>query len=71
LKEKPKVSPNELMKVHLDPLVDFGKLNDKAIKGITYFSKIVSRIYLYFNKLSLEYLLVNEYLWITLEKTDI
>jgi hypothetical protein len=27
--------------------VDFGELSDKAIKGLMYLSKIVSRFYLY------------------------
>jgi hypothetical protein len=41
--------------------VDFGELNDKAIKGLTYLSKIVSRFYLYIHELLLEYLFVNKY----------
>jgi hypothetical protein len=41
--------------------VDFGELNDKAIKGLTYLSKIVSRFYLDIHELLLEYILVNEY----------
>jgi hypothetical protein len=30
--------------------VDFGELNDKAIKGLMYLSKIVSRFYLYIHE---------------------
>jgi hypothetical protein len=41
--------------------VDFGELNDKAIKDLTYLSKIVSMFYLYIHELLLEYILVNEY----------
>jgi hypothetical protein len=41
--------------------VDFGKLNDKAIKVLIHLSKIVSKFYLYIDELLLEYLLVNEY----------
>jgi hypothetical protein len=41
--------------------VDFGELNDKAIKGLTYLSKIVSMFYLYIHELLLRYILVNEY----------
>jgi hypothetical protein len=41
--------------------VDFGELNNKTIKGLTYLSKIVSRFYLYIHELSLDYLLMNEY----------
>jgi hypothetical protein len=37
--------------------VDFGELNDIAIKGLTYLSKIVRRFYLYIHEL----LLVNGY----------
>jgi hypothetical protein len=50
-----------VLKVHLGPWVDFGKLNDKAIKGLMYLSKFVSRSYLIINGQSLEYLLMNEY----------
>jgi hypothetical protein len=32
------------------PLVDFGELNDKAIKGLMNFSKIVSRFSLYIHE---------------------
>jgi hypothetical protein len=31
--------------------MDFGELNDKAIKGLTRLSKIVSRFYLYIHEL--------------------
>jgi hypothetical protein len=41
--------------------VDFGELNDKAIKGLIYLSKIVSTIYLYIHDILLEYVFVNEY----------
>jgi hypothetical protein len=41
--------------------VDFGDLNDKAIKCLTYLSKIVIRFYLYIHELLLAYLLVNGY----------
>jgi 5-bromo-4-chloroindolyl phosphate hydrolysis protein len=41
--------------------VDFGELNDKAIKGLMNLSKIVSRFYLYIHEQPLEYLFVEEY----------
>jgi hypothetical protein len=41
--------------------VDFGKLNDKAIKGLMYLSKIVSRFYLDIHEQLLEYLFEDEY----------
>jgi hypothetical protein len=41
--------------------VDFGELNGKAIKGLTYLSKFVSRFYLYIYESLLEYLLMNGY----------
>jgi hypothetical protein len=41
--------------------VDFGKLNDKAIKGLLYLSKIVSRFYLDIHEQLLEYLFEDEY----------
>jgi hypothetical protein len=41
--------------------VDFGELNDKAIKGLMSLSKIVSRFSLYIHKQSLMYLIVDEY----------
>jgi hypothetical protein len=34
-----------MVKVHIDPYMDFCELNDKAIKGLTCLSKIVSKIY--------------------------
>jgi hypothetical protein len=38
------------MKVHLGPLVDFGELNGKTIKGLIYLSEFVSRfIYIFMN----------------------
>jgi hypothetical protein len=49
------------MKVHLGPYVDFGELNDKAIKGLMYLSKIVSRFYLYIHEQLLKYLFMDEY----------
>ena len=41
--------------------MDFGELNDKAIKGLMYLSKIVSRFYLYIHGYLLEYLFMDEY----------
>jgi hypothetical protein len=41
--------------------VDFGELNDKAIKGLMYLSKIVSRFYLYIHEQLLKYLFMDEY----------
>jgi hypothetical protein len=41
--------------------VDFGELNDKAIKGLMYLSMIVSRLYLHIHKQSLDYLFMDEY----------
>jgi hypothetical protein len=41
--------------------VDFGELNDKAISGLMYLSKVVSRSSLYINEQLLEYLFMNEY----------
>jgi hypothetical protein len=41
--------------------VDFGELNNKAIKVLIHLSMIVSKFYLYIDELLLEYLLVNEY----------
>jgi hypothetical protein len=46
--------------VHLRPKVDFGELNDKAIKGLMYLSKIVSRYYLDIHEQLLEYLFMDE-----------
>jgi hypothetical protein len=41
--------------------VDFGELNDKAIKGLMDLSKIVSGFYLYIHKQLLKYLFMDEY----------
>jgi hypothetical protein len=41
--------------------VDFGELNDKAIKGLMSLSKIVSRFSLYIHEQPLMYLILNEY----------
>jgi hypothetical protein len=41
--------------------VDFDELNDKAIKGLIYLSKIVRKFYLDIHEKLLEYLFVNEY----------
>jgi hypothetical protein len=41
--------------------VDYGELNDKAIKGLMYLSKIVSRFYLYIHEQLLKYLSMVEY----------
>jgi hypothetical protein len=41
--------------------VDFGELNDKVVKGLMYFSKIVSRFYLYIHEQLLEYIFMVEY----------
>jgi hypothetical protein len=49
------------MNLHLGPYVDFGELNDKAIKGLVYLSKIVSRFYLYIHEQLLKYLFMDEY----------
>jgi hypothetical protein len=38
--------------------VDFGELNDKAIKGLMYLSKIASRSYLYIHEQLLKYLFI-------------
>jgi hypothetical protein len=40
--------------------VDFGELNDKAIKGLMYLSKIVSMLYLHIHKQLLKYLFMDE-----------
>jgi hypothetical protein len=51
--------------------VDFGELNDKAIKGIMYLSKIVSGfIYIFISNYWSIYLWMNN-TWLTLEKTNI
>jgi hypothetical protein len=39
--------------------VDFGELNDKAIKGLMLLSKIVSRFSLYIHELLLMYLIMD------------
>ena len=41
--------------------MDFGELNDKAIKRLMYLSKIVSRFYLYIHEQLLKYLFMDEY----------
>jgi hypothetical protein len=41
--------------------VDFGELNDKAIKGLMYSSKIVNRFYLYIHEQLLKYLFMDEH----------
>jgi hypothetical protein len=41
--------------------VDFGELNNKAIKGLMNLSKIVSRFYLYIHEKVLKYLFMDEY----------
>jgi hypothetical protein len=41
--------------------VDFGELNDKAIKRLMYLSKIVSKFYLYIHEQLLKYLFMVEY----------
>jgi hypothetical protein len=41
--------------------VDFGELNDKAIKGLMNLSKIVSRFYLYIHEQPLKQLIIDVY----------
>jgi hypothetical protein len=41
--------------------VDFGKLNDKTIKGLMNLSKIVSRFHLHIHEQVLKYLFADEY----------
>jgi hypothetical protein len=41
--------------------VDFGELNDKAIKGLMDLSNFVSRFYLYIHEQPLRYLFLDEY----------
>jgi hypothetical protein len=41
--------------------VDFGELNDKAIKGLMNLSKTVSKFNLYIHEQPLKYLIVDEY----------
>jgi hypothetical protein len=48
--------------------VDFGELNDKAIKVLMNFSKIVSMFYLYIHEQLLEYLFVDEYYMAHIDK---
>jgi hypothetical protein len=48
--------------------VDFDKLNDKAIKGLMYLSKIVSRFYLYIHEQLLKYLCMVEYCMAHIDK---
>jgi hypothetical protein len=50
--------------------VDFGELNDKAIKGLMYLSKIVSRFYSYIHELSLKYLFMDEYYMAHIDKDN-
>jgi hypothetical protein len=51
--------------------VDFGKLNDKVIKGLMILSKIVSRFSLYIHKQPLKYFNYGRMLWLTFTKTSI
>jgi hypothetical protein len=51
--------------------VDFGELNDKAIKELMYLSKIVSRFYLYIHEQLSKYLFMVNIIWLTLTKTNI
>jgi hypothetical protein len=48
--------------------VDFGELNDKAIKGLMYLSKIVSIFYLYVHEQLLKYLFMDEYYMAHIDK---
>jgi hypothetical protein len=48
--------------------VDFGELNDKAIKGLMLLSKIVSRFSLYIHEPLLKYLKYGCILWLTSSK---
>jgi hypothetical protein len=41
--------------------VDFGEVNDKAIRGLMNLSKIMSRFYLYIHEQLLKYLFMDEY----------
>jgi hypothetical protein len=41
--------------------VDFGELNDNAIKGLMNLSKIVSKFYLYIHEQLLKYLFMDKY----------
>jgi hypothetical protein len=51
--------------------VDFGELNDKAIKGLMFLSKIVSRFSLYIHELLLKYFKYGCILWLTSTKISI
>jgi hypothetical protein len=51
--------------------VDFGELNDKAIKELMYLSKIVSRFYLYIHEQLSKYLFMMNIIWLTLTKKNI
>jgi hypothetical protein len=51
--------------------VDFGELNDKAIKGLMILSKIVSRLSLYIHEQPLRYFNYGCILWLTFTKTSI
>jgi hypothetical protein len=50
--------------------VDFGELNDKAIKGLMILSKIVSRFSLYIHEQPLKYFNYGCILWLTFTKTS-
>jgi hypothetical protein len=51
--------------------VDFGELNDKVIKGLTYFPKFVSRFYYVFMSYYWYIYWWLNIIWLTLEKTNI
>jgi hypothetical protein len=51
--------------------VDFGELNDKAIKELMDLSKIVSKFCLYIHEQPLRYLFVDEYYMAHLDKDKI
>jgi hypothetical protein len=48
--------------------VDFGELNDKAIKGLMNLSKIVNRFSLHIHEQPLKYLFVDEYYMAHIDK---
>jgi hypothetical protein len=48
--------------------VDFGELNDKAIKGLMVLPKIVSRFYLFIHEQLWKYLFVDEYYMTHIDK---
>jgi hypothetical protein len=50
--------------------VDFGELNDKAIKGPIDLSKIVSMFYLYIHKHLLKHLFMDEYYMTHIEQDN-